>query len=45
MLLAQSTRKWKLLVQIYIENKKDYQKALSIIDQNIMNLKEKVECL
>jgi len=45
MMLASSSRKWKLLVQIYIENKKDFQKALVIIDQNITNLKDKVECL
>jgi hypothetical protein len=32
-------------VQITIENRKDPAKALQIIDQNIVNLKEKVECL
>ena len=44
-MLAQSSKKWKLLVQIQIENKKDFGKALSIIEKDINNLKEKVECL
>lgn len=43
--LAVQNKKWKLLVQICIENRKDPVKALQIIDQNIKNLKEKVECL
>jgi hypothetical protein len=34
-----------LLVQIKIENRKEPAKALEIIDKNITNLKEKVECL
>jgi len=34
-----------LLVQIKIENMKEPAKALEIIDKNINNLKEKVECL
>ena len=45
MLLAKTSKKWKLLVQIFIENKKENQSALQIIDQNINSLKEKVECL
>lgn len=34
-----------MLVQIKIENRKEPAKALEIIDKNITNLKEKVECL
>lgn len=34
-----------MLVQIKIENRKDPAKALEIIEKNIANLKEKVECL
>ena len=34
-----------MLVQIKIENRKEPAKALEIIDKNICNLKEKVECL
>ena len=33
------------MVQIQIENKKDPAKALKIIEANIVNLREKVECL
>ena len=43
--LAQQSKKWKLLVQIQIENRKDPVKALQTIDLSITNLKEKVECL
>jgi hypothetical protein len=43
--LAFQSKKWKLLVQIQIENRKDPIKALTTIDKNITNLKEKVECL
>jgi len=43
--LASKSQQWSLLVQITIENRKDPAKALQIIDENISNLKEKVECL
>ena len=43
--LAIKSKQWGLLVQIKIENRKDPAKALEIIDKNINNLKEKVECL
>jgi len=43
--LAQENQKYRLLVQIFIENKKDYTRALMTIDQQIFNLKEKVDCL
>ena len=43
--LASKSQQWALLVQITIENRKDPAKALQIIDENIVNLKEKVECL
>ena len=43
--LAIKSKQWGLLVQIKIENRKEPAKALEIIDKNITNLKEKVECL
>jgi vacuolar protein sorting-associated protein 11 len=43
--LSEKSKKFKLLVQIKIENRHDNQAALNIIDQKIHNLKEKVECL
>lgn len=43
--LAIKSKQWSLLVQIKIENRKDPAKALEIIDKNITNIKEKVECL
>jgi len=43
--LAEKTEQWRLLIQINIENNKNFKKALEIIQKNIKNLKEKVECL
>jgi len=43
--MAEYQKKWKLLVQIKAENKKEYAQAMEIIDQRISNLKEKVTCL
>ena len=43
--LAEKKKRWKLLVQIYIENQKLYKKALIKIDQNIDNVREKVDML
>lgn len=43
--LSEKSKKFKLLVQIKIENRHDNQAALNIIDTKIHNLKEKVECL
>ena len=43
--LASKSKQWGMLVQIKIENRKEPAKALEIIDKNISNLKEKVECL
>ena len=43
--LAEKKQRWKLLVQIYIENQKLYKKALIKIDKNINNVREKVDML
>ena len=43
--LAESNGNYYLLVQIKIENRHDNEAALKIIDENINNLKEKVQCL
>jgi hypothetical protein len=43
--LASKSKQWGMLVQIKIENRKEPAKALEIIDKNISNLKEKVDCL
>ena len=43
--MAEFQGKWKLLVQIKVENRKEYAQAMEIIDTKINNLKEKVVCL
>jgi hypothetical protein len=43
--LAEKSKNFKLLVQIKIENRHDNASALNIIDKQINNLKEKVQCL
>mgnify|MGYP000438503067 CR=1 FL=1 len=43
--LAEKSKNYKLLVQIKIENRHDNLAALNIIDKQINNLKEKVQCL
>lgn len=43
--LAMKAKQWALLVQIKVENRKDPAMALDIIEKQIANLKEKVECL
>ena len=43
--LALKSKQWGLLVQIKVENRKEPAKALEIIDKQIANVKEKVECL
>lgn len=43
--LAEKSKNYTLLVQIQIENKHDYEAALTTIDKKINNLKEKVQCL
>ena len=44
-MLAEKMARWKLLVQIYIENQKQYKKALNLINWNICNVREKVDLL
>lgn len=44
-MLAEKTHNYKNLVQIKMENRGDHMAALKIIDQNIMNIKEKVTIL
>jgi hypothetical protein len=43
--LAEKKQRWKLLVQIYIENQKLYKKALIKIRDKINNVREKVDML
>ena len=43
--LAKYKEMWKLLVQIQIENEKNWQEALNVIKDKINNLREKVDCL
>ena len=44
-LLATKTQKWHLLVQIQIENERQWREALEIIKKNIVNVQEKIEIL
>ena len=44
-MLAENMQRWKLLVQIYIENQKQYKKALNLINNKITNVREKVDLL
>ena len=43
--LAECKKRWKLLVQIYIESQNQYKKALIMIDTKINNVREKVDLL
>lgn len=43
--LAKQKKRWKLVVQIYIESENECKKALDIIKINITNLRCKVELL
>lgn len=43
--LAEKTYSFPYLVQIKIENRRDYMGAIKIIDQRIPDLKEKVQIL
>jgi len=43
--LAKYKQMWRLLVQIYIENEKNWQESLTVIKEKINNLREKVDCL
>ena len=42
MKLAKKKKRWKLVVQIYMEGQNECKKALDIIRQNMTNLKDKV---
>ena len=43
--LAEQSKNYRLLVQIQIENRHNNDEALKIINDKIVNLKEKVQCL
>ena len=43
--LAEKKKRWKLLVQIYIESQGWYKKALVMIDTKINNVRQKVDLL
>ena len=42
MKLAKKKKRWKLVVQIYMEGQNECKKALDVIRQNMTNLKDKV---
>ena len=45
MKLALQKKRWKLLVQIYIDSKHEYKQAIDMIRFKITNLRDKVDLL
>ena len=43
--LAEKSKNYKLLVQIKVENSRDNLRALNILDENVNNMKDKVDLL
>ena len=45
MKLAERKNRWKLLVQILIDSKHEYKKAIDMIRNKVTNLRDKVDLL